>query len=541
MWTMNGTPVAGNSSNSLIVSNLDENIDVYVEFELLPENQYTVTFSVINGNGSLEARVDNALIASGDMIYEAEGVVFTALPNYGFQVKEWILNGNVVADNSTNTFVISSLMENSNVTVEFEAIPQFTLTIVTVGNGDVTVDGEIYSQPVVAFSGSEISLVAVPDASWTFEGWTGDLTSTNATETITLTQDMTITATFVEEVVEYTLTVVTVGEGSVTANGSVYTGPITAAQGTEITLLATAADAWLFEGWTGDVTNANASIAVTLTQDMTVTANFRAFVSATINPTSGDFNENEPEDLTTVITWNDAQTVTSIVVSAFGEQFTLVEGEDYTITDIDGATALLTFVMTGEKFRNESSKELEVIPCEIFFDAGESAIYTINYYWEEMYYVMFNVTSSGSPVENAQINIDGGNYFTDANGQTELMLIDGSYPFEVIKDNYVTFEGTVVVNGSDQTVNVVLVSGINSISATTIRSYPNPVVDMLTLTRETSENVVVDIYSVNGSLVHTQEWTTETLTINLNDLKTGLFTIRVTGNGKVETLRFVKQ
>jgi hypothetical protein len=711
-WKVNNVLVVGNTSNQLMVTALAENIDVFVEFELLPENQYNVTFSVVNGNGAVNATVDGIMISSGDLVYEGENVTFTAIPDFGFRVKQWTYNSEVVQGNTTNTFVLATLMTAATVTVEFEAIPQYSLEILIVGNGTVNVGGTPYTTTMWFYEGTNVSLQAVAQSGWLFSAWSGGISSVNANETVLMNGNKTITATFIEVQTDVTIAgwnfddqnaiadlgiaqnldrimevntggtisyVAGVGTSSFAMSSNLWTdgsgvkawytsftttgyqgiklssvqrssstGPrdfkvqyriagmswtdvpgavVTAADnftsgalnntqlpalcnnqgvvylrwimtsntsvsestvvnagtsridnviikgstlpgavqhtlvlsktglgtiepvagtyvfnyGTPVTLQATPQAGQVFDGWVGDFNSTNLTDVVTMDGNKTITAMFRPFMSASINPTSGDFYEDEPENLTTVITWNDASMVTSIVASAFGEQFPLEEGLDYIITDIDGETALLTFLMVEEKFAGKATKEMEAILCEISFDAGVSSVYTINYYWYEMYYVLFNVTSSGSPVVDAEINIDGETVFTDSYGQVELILIDGSYPFTIAKDGYVTYEGTVVVNGNDQTVNVNLISGIADISATLTRFFPNPVVDVITLERQSSDKVNLEIYSVNGSLVYAQEWSTERLNLNLNDLKTGLFTIRLTGNGKVETLRFIKQ
>ena len=84
-----------------------------------PVEEYPVTFNKVNSDGTLNATVDGTAITTGSQVQKGKNVVFTAVPNVGFKVKEWKLNG--VAVNNTNpTYTISNLTAIASVTVEFE-------------------------------------------------------------------------------------------------------------------------------------------------------------------------------------------------------------------------------------------------------------------------------------------------------------------------------------------------------------------------------------------------------------------------------------
>ncbi|MDD2564818.1 MAG: T9SS type A sorting domain-containing protein, partial [Salinivirgaceae bacterium] len=321
-------------------------------------------------------------------------------------------------------------------------------------------------------------------------------------------------------------------------------------------------------------------------------------------------------DLITVITWNDASSVDSIVMFFEGESNLLIENEAYTIVSIDAETARITFLMSDKLA--SIAKETYAFVCNIYFDLGNHAEYTINATFLDEFYVTFdvedadgtpiadavltfdgmvfdagdyevgympvgsydysvaktgyvsesgtlnvidgdidqlvvlqpvityytvtfNVTSIGNPVSDANILVNETNITTNASGQATIELSDGSYAYAISKANFDTFNGTVNVAGAAKTVNVELVSGIDTQVAMATQLYPNPVVDVLTLNRASIDNVMIEIYTVNGSLILSQEWNTETLTLNVSDMKTGLFQIRIIGKNDIETLRFIKQ
>jgi uncharacterized repeat protein (TIGR02543 family) len=144
---------------------------------------------------------------------------------------------------------------------------QYTLTTNTVGQGSITLNppGGTYDE------GTVVTLTAVPASGWQFDGWSGDLTGTANPTTITMNADKTVTATFSEVIVpQYTLTVNTVGQGSVALNppGGTYN------EGTVVTLTATPSSGWQFDNWSGDLSGTQNPITITMNDDKTVTANF---------------------------------------------------------------------------------------------------------------------------------------------------------------------------------------------------------------------------------------------------------------------------
>ena len=125
-WVHNGEAVEGNTSNEYTIPSLDDNATVTVEFEEVIPVMYTVSFSVVevngNANGTLGATVNTFSIASGDEVEEGSTIIFTASPNDGYRLKEWSVNDNPLADYTDNTYTLTGLGANTNVTVEFEVI-----------------------------------------------------------------------------------------------------------------------------------------------------------------------------------------------------------------------------------------------------------------------------------------------------------------------------------------------------------------------------------------------------------------------------------
>ncbi len=81
---------------------------------------YPVTFSVSGSNGSLSAAVDDNAISPGTKVKSGKSVVFSAEADAAYKVKEWLVNGNPVLDNTSNTYICEDLSADLEVKVSFE-------------------------------------------------------------------------------------------------------------------------------------------------------------------------------------------------------------------------------------------------------------------------------------------------------------------------------------------------------------------------------------------------------------------------------------
>ncbi|MBN2503293.1 MAG: fibronectin type III domain-containing protein, partial [Anaerolineales bacterium] len=214
-------------------------------------DQYTLTTNV-NGSGSI------TLDPAGGLYDDGTIVTVTAVPAVGWVFTGW-------SDDLTGTTNPETITMDADKTVTATFVEEFDLTTAVVGNGSITLDptGGTYAD------GTVVSVEAVPDTDWQFTGWSDDLTGTTNPDTITMDADKTVTATF--EIQQYTLTVNTVGNGTVTLDpaGGTYDG------GTVVTLTAVPDSGWGFSGWSDDLTGTTNPETITMTGgNSTVTATF---------------------------------------------------------------------------------------------------------------------------------------------------------------------------------------------------------------------------------------------------------------------------
>lgn len=164
----------------------------------------------------------------------------------------------VVATNSIGSF------ESNPATVT--VTPTYTLTVNRSpslgGSVSKVLDKDAYPR------GLEVILTATANSDYRFGTWSGDITSTEKSVTVTMNKDMVVTANFVKQ---YVLTVTSAGNGTV--GGSV---TVDANKATSVT--ATAASGYKFKKWI--IVSGTAQIADTVSANTTVTIQSDARVEA---------------------------------------------------------------------------------------------------------------------------------------------------------------------------------------------------------------------------------------------------------------------
>jgi hypothetical protein len=146
----------------------------------------------------------------------------------------------------------------------------YDLDVTVIGNGSVDVSGGSY------LAGTIVTITATPDVGNHFVSWSGDYvgTATNPSTTITMNSAKSLVAQFEEDLIEYTLTLSSAGNGAVSASPAGPTYP----ENTDVTCTPDPDDGYLFDYWSGTgVPSGHTTdnpLHVIMDQERTVVANF---------------------------------------------------------------------------------------------------------------------------------------------------------------------------------------------------------------------------------------------------------------------------
>lgn len=165
-------------------------------FEVTQGAQHSVTVDPDIVNGTIS--VDNS------NPYEGDTVTVTATPVSGY-VLETVTFNNTPAKVVGNKATFTMPNEDVTVTATFRTANKYKVTIASdITNGTVTANGS--SKTVTVTEGNKVTLVAIPDTSYSFTSWsitpangyTADGSMTSATATIYPTADITVSASFAQ-------------------------------------------------------------------------------------------------------------------------------------------------------------------------------------------------------------------------------------------------------------------------------------------------------------------------------------------------------
>ena len=269
-WTDNGVIVSTNSSYTLA---MDVNHSLVANFVPV----FTVTTSAAPVAGGT---------TTGDGSYSGgANVTLTATPNAGYIFTNWTEGGLVVSSNATFSFAVAS---DRDLVANFTQGTSYTITTASAPPaGGSSTGGASYA------SGSSVTVTATPNAGYYFVNWTqnGTQASANASYTFNATTNRELVANFAL-IGGTTRTITTVSSPLL---GGALTGGGVVADGSSVTVVATANPGYAFSKWKqGSTTVSNtASYTFTATADSTLTASFIQvyYVTATAAPPVGGTTE----------------------------------------------------------------------------------------------------------------------------------------------------------------------------------------------------------------------------------------------------------
>jgi len=171
-----GDPIATTNPATVIIK---DNVAIQAIFEQIP---YRVTVTQLPGGAVTWLPLKTTYVYGDKIEFRA-----TANPDFFFIGWDGALDGDV---NPTQLTITG----DATLSAKFTRTP-FTINANTVGSGTITRDPEQANyQP-----NEHVVQTAEPGAAWRFAGWRGDLTGSTSPATVTVTENFSVTAQFVQD------------------------------------------------------------------------------------------------------------------------------------------------------------------------------------------------------------------------------------------------------------------------------------------------------------------------------------------------------
>jgi len=231
----------------------------------------------------------------------------------------------------------------------------YQVTITISGNGTTSISSGTYNE------GQQISITASSENGNRFSNWSGDVSSTEETVSLTVNSNINISANF-EVIPSYTVTVNSGTGGSVSSSGGTYQ------EGDTVTITATPNSGYTFNNWTGGIESSSNEITLTVNSDITITANFDAIqYTLTVNSGTGGTVSSSGG------TFNYGDTVTITATSNTGYYFNNWSG------GLSSNDSEITVTVTSDLSLSASFTERQTVSVQVNNDNGGVLNYTGNF------------------------------------------------------------------------------------------------------------------------------------------------------------------
>ena len=175
-WTENGTIFSSNESYSFTVAG---------------SRNLTANFSLINYSVAVSVEPENSGTVSGGGNYDyGQSCTVSARANTGYVFTNWTENGEVVSANANYTFTVSG---NRNLVANF-TVPTYTISVSSSPSSGGSISGGGFN----FLYGQSWTVTATANSGYVFVNWSenGNVVSSNASYTFSITSDRTLVANF---------------------------------------------------------------------------------------------------------------------------------------------------------------------------------------------------------------------------------------------------------------------------------------------------------------------------------------------------------
>ena len=550
-WTEGGNVASTNASYTF---NVTGNRSLVANFAL---NTYSITATANPTAGGT--------VTGAGTYNQGASCTLTATANTGYTFSNWTENGSVVSTNADYTFTVEGART---------LVANFTLNSYTIAaTANPSAGGTVSGAGEYDF-GASCTLTATANTGYTFTNWTenGNVVSTNANYTFTVSGNRTLVANF-------TLNTYTITATCNPAEGGTVSGAGEYNHGESCTLTATANNGYTFVNWkeNGSVVSTNASYTFTVTSNRNLVANFTLNtydISATCDPSEagtitgeGEYNYGESCTLTaianeghTFINWTENGTQVSsqaeytftvagdrVLVAHFSSQAYIITAiadpeEGGVVTgsngyNFDDVCTLTATANPGYTFVNwtKDGEEVTTEP-EYSLEVTESATYVAHFSINTYTISVMADPEEGGIVAGAGDYIYGTTCTLTATANESYDFMGWTKDEELIStDTCFTF----TVTASETYVAVFSFDDAVEENTSMSQVFPNPFTSMVSIKAEKSIKAV-RVFDTYGRLVKEQNVSGLEIEIDLSELSIGTYLLQLDYGDSRSAQRIVK-
>ncbi len=265
-------------------------------------------------------------------------------------------------------------------------------------------------------------------------------------------------------------------------------------------------------------------------------------VSASINPEEFYVTGNQDE-ISTIITWNDASHVTLVIAEVWGFPIELEEGSDYVIEDIDGLTARFLILDDEKSLIGKTTTSDEGVVIIIHYDLGEPSYFSVYFDGVVMYEISFSVTDvDGNSIDDAILTFDG---FSYAPGDySPGVYMAGTYEYSISRQGFQTYEAILELEQPTHeviTLHPESVTGKRKLMMSAPSIYPNPASNYIIVDVDGSQASTLEIFSLSGKQLQKYSVAGPSAQLDISELEKGFYFLALSTSGQTQVIKFVKK
>ena len=458
-----------NNTQNIRQITVTQNATYTATFEEIPPQQYTITVQANNP--------DWGTVTGGGTYLQGTSVTLRANANTGYRFMQW-------QDGNLSVTRVITVNADATYTATFDTSFR-TLTVVSNNDDWGTVTGGGTYQ-----EGSQATITATPTPGHRFVQWNDG--NTEASRTVTVSTDITYTATFEEVLEQYAITAVSANPswGTVTGGGTYYSG-------SQVTLVATPVEGCRFVRWDDGVTDSLR--VITVTENATYVATF---------------SNTPPMPTYTITVQSNDETMGTVSGGGVYEAGTMVS---------ISATANEGYVFVQWNDGNISASRYIAVLGDATYTATFATVASQT----------FTITVESA--DTTMGTVTGGGQFLIHQPATFRAIPRVGYLFKEWQDGNTTNPRTITVEGDSTFIATFerVTIGIDGIDAAAVTLSPNPAATVATL-MGLARGTEVTLVDINGRSLATWRTEEESLVIEVASLPEGLYILRAaTADGTV--------